>query len=75
MARIVNYFHLCPINDEEELFGLAPDHSKGTVINTLGKNIIIIVKVSTRPDVDLLIHIVWYLCVSVNSLLHLFISS
>lgn len=46
MARISNYFHLCPINDEEELFGLAPDHSKGTVINTLGKNIIIIVKVS-----------------------------
>lgn len=45
MARISNYFHLCPINDEEELFGLAPDHSKGTVVNTLGKNIIIIVKV------------------------------
>lgn len=45
MARISNYFHLCPINDEEELFGLAPDHSKGTVINTLGKNIVIIVKV------------------------------
>lgn len=47
MARISNYFHLCPINDEEELCGLAPDHSKGTVVNTLGKNIIIIVKV--RP--------------------------
>lgn len=51
MARISNYFHLCPINDEEELCGLAPDHSKGTVVNTLGKNIIIIVKVSPRESI------------------------
>lgn len=54
MARISNYFHLCPINDEEELFGLAPDHSKGTVINTLGKNIVIIVKVMENMNRHLL---------------------
>lgn len=46
MAKILNYFHLCPINDEEEFLGLSQDETKGNVINTLGKNIIITIKVS-----------------------------
>lgn len=45
MAKILSYFHLCPINDEEEFLGLSRDQTKGNVINTLGKNIIINVKV------------------------------
>lgn len=47
MAKILSYFHLCPINDEEEFLGLSRDQTKGNVINTLGKNIIINVKVRT----------------------------
>lgn len=45
MAKILTYFHLCPINDEEEFLGLSHDETKGNIINTLGKNIIINVKV------------------------------
>lgn len=45
MAKILSYFHLCPINDEEEFLGLSRDQTKGNVINTLGKNIVINVKV------------------------------
>lgn len=48
MAKILNYFHLCPINDEEEFLGLSQDETKGNVINTLGKNIIITIKVSVN---------------------------
>lgn len=46
MAKISNYFHLCPINDEEEFLGLSSDETKGNVINTLSKNIIINIKVN-----------------------------
>lgn len=46
MAKILSYFHLCPINDEEEFLGLSRDQTKGNVINTLGKNIVINVKVN-----------------------------
>lgn len=45
MAKILNYYHLCPINDEKEFLGLSQDAEPGTVINTLGRNIIISVKV------------------------------
>lgn len=47
MAKILSYYHLCPINDEKEFLGLSQDSESGTVINTLGKNIIISVKVHT----------------------------
>lgn len=45
MAKILSYYQLCPINDETEFLGLSQDCESGTVINTLGKNIIISVKV------------------------------
>lgn len=45
MAKILSYYQLCPINDETEFLGLSQDAESGTVINTLGKNIIISVKV------------------------------
>lgn len=49
MTKILNYYHLCPINDEKEFLGLSQDAESGTVINTLGKNIIISVKVRAIP--------------------------
>lgn len=45
MTKILNYFHLCPINDEKEFLGLSQDVKKGTILNTLGRNMIISVKV------------------------------
>ncbi|XP_031633016.1 uncharacterized protein LOC116346888 [Contarinia nasturtii] len=51
MAKILSYFHLCPINDEEEFLGLSRDQTKGNVINTLGKNIIINVKLSNQKQI------------------------
>lgn len=47
MAKILNYYALCPINDVEEFLGLSPGAEPGTVINTLGRNIISTVKVSS----------------------------
>lgn len=49
MAKILSYYQLCPINDETEFLGLSQDAESGTVINTLGKNIIISVKVICIP--------------------------
>lgn len=46
MAKILNYYPLCPINDVEEFLGLSHGAESGTIINTLGRNIISIFKVS-----------------------------
>lgn len=45
MAKLLSYYQLCPINDEKEFLGLSQGSENGTVINTLGKNIIINFKV------------------------------
>lgn len=50
MAKILSYYQLCPINDETGFLGLSQDVESGTVINTLGKNIIINVKVTIVFD-------------------------
>lgn len=47
MAKLLSYFNLCPIMDANDLLGVAEDKEEGTIINTLGKNMIIIIKV--RP--------------------------
>lgn len=46
MAKILNYYALCPINDVDEFLGLSQDAESGTIINSLGRNIISSVKVS-----------------------------
>lgn len=46
MAKLLSYYHLCPINDQKEFLGLSQGRENGTVINTLGRNIIINFKVS-----------------------------
>lgn len=48
MARILNYYALCPINDVDEFLGLSQGAETGTIINTLGRNIISNVKVRTH---------------------------
>jgi hypothetical protein len=46
MAKLLAYYNLCPINNVDEFLGLSKDAEPGCVINTLGRNIILIVKVS-----------------------------
>lgn len=46
MAKLLSYFNLCPIMDSKDFLGVAEDKEEGTIINTLGKNIVIIIKVS-----------------------------
>lgn len=46
MAKLLSYYNLCPINDDREFLGLSQGSEPGTVINTLGKNIILSVKVN-----------------------------
>lgn len=45
MAKLLSYYSLCPINDVREFLGLSRDVDTGCVINTLGRNIIQVVKV------------------------------
>lgn len=46
MAKLLSYFNLCPIMDPKDFLGVANDKEEGTIINTLGRNIIIVIKVS-----------------------------
>lgn len=59
MAKILNYYALCPINDVKEFLGLSQGAETGTIINTLGRNIISSVKVSTQLFITPLSHAVW----------------
>lgn len=45
MAKLLSYFNLCPIMDSRDFLGVAEGKEEGTIINTLGRNIIIIIKV------------------------------
>lgn len=45
MAKLLTYFDLCSISDHSEFLGLAEDNEPGTVINTLGRNIVLLVQV------------------------------
>lgn len=49
MAKLLSYFNLCPIMDAKDFLGVSEGKEEGTIINTLGRNIIIIIKV----------HILW----------------
>ncbi|KXJ76374.1 hypothetical protein RP20_CCG009711 [Aedes albopictus] len=48
MAKLLSYYSLCPINDVREFLGLSRDVDTGCVINTLGRNIIQVVKLSNQ---------------------------
>lgn len=47
MAKLLAYYNLCPINNLKEFLGLSKDLDSGSVINTLGKNIVLIIKVNS----------------------------
>lgn len=55
MAKLLSYFNLCPIMDPKDILGVAEGKEEGTIINTLGKNIIIIMKVSRYPTPSCLV--------------------
>lgn len=48
MAKLLSYYNLCPINDVREFLGLSRDVDTGCAINTLGRNIIQVVKLSNQ---------------------------
>lgn len=45
MAKLLSYYDLCSISDHKEFLGLAEDSEPGTVINTLGRNIFLLIQV------------------------------
>lgn len=45
MAKLLTYFDLCSISDHKEFLGLSEDSEPGTVINTLGLNIVLLIQV------------------------------
>ncbi|XP_052872209.1 nucleolar protein 11 [Anopheles cruzii] len=51
MAKLLAYYNLCPINNIEDFLGLSRDVDLGCVINTLGRNIILVVKLSNQRQV------------------------
>ncbi|XP_058463229.1 nucleolar protein 11 [Malaya genurostris] len=48
MAKLLAYYSLCPINDTREFLGISRDVGSGCIINTLGRNIIQVVKLSNQ---------------------------
>lgn len=53
MTKFITYYNLCPIPEPKDFLGISPDKEQGNIITTLGKNIIIIIKVLT----DMCIHL------------------
>lgn len=51
MTKFVAYFNLCPIHDTKEFLGLSPDCDSGNIIATLGRNIAIVIKISTQKQI------------------------
>uniref|UniRef100_A0A182J4C1 Uncharacterized protein n=1 Tax=Anopheles atroparvus TaxID=41427 RepID=A0A182J4C1_ANOAO len=51
MAKLLAFYNLCPINNIEEFLGLSRDVDPGCVINTLGRNIILVVKLSNQRQI------------------------
>ncbi|XP_001845742.2 LOW QUALITY PROTEIN: uncharacterized protein LOC6035591 [Culex quinquefasciatus] len=48
MAKMLAFYSLCPINDVAEFLGLSRDVNAGCAINTLGRNIVQVVKLSNQ---------------------------
>lgn len=46
MTKFLTYYNLCPIPEPKDFLGISPDKEEGNIITTLGKNIIIIIKVN-----------------------------
>ncbi|XP_058126108.1 uncharacterized protein LOC131283021 [Anopheles ziemanni] len=51
MAKLLAFYNLCPINNIEDFLGLSRDVDPGCVINTLGRNIILVVKLSNQRQI------------------------
>uniref|UniRef100_A0A182NK37 Nucleolar protein 11 n=1 Tax=Anopheles dirus TaxID=7168 RepID=A0A182NK37_9DIPT len=51
MAKLLAYYNLCPINNIDDFLGLSRDVDPGCVINTLGRNIILVVKLSNQRQI------------------------
>uniref|UniRef100_A0A182M4L6 Nucleolar protein 11 n=1 Tax=Anopheles culicifacies TaxID=139723 RepID=A0A182M4L6_9DIPT len=51
MAKLLAYYNLCPIINVEDFLGLSRDVDPGCVINTLGRNIILVVKLSNQRQI------------------------
>ncbi|XP_075161376.1 nucleolar protein 11 [Haematobia irritans] len=51
MTKFITYFNLCPIPEPKDFLGISPDKDEGNIITTLGKNIIIIIKISTQKQI------------------------
>lgn len=45
MAKLLAYYTLCPVNDRRDFLGVSADAENGAIINTLGRNIVVITKV------------------------------
>lgn len=55
MTKFVTYFNLCSIPEPKDFLGISPDKDENNIITTLGKNIIIIIKVSVQEVAKCLI--------------------
>ncbi|XP_054733974.1 uncharacterized protein LOC129241586 [Anastrepha obliqua] len=51
MAKFLSYFNLSRINDSKDFLGTSPDREKGSVIVTLSRNIVIVVKISSQQQI------------------------
>ncbi|XP_055844846.1 uncharacterized protein LOC129911163 [Episyrphus balteatus] len=51
MTKFLDYYNLCPIHDTKEFLGLSPDVDSGNIIATLGRNIAIVIKISTQKQI------------------------
>ncbi|XP_055910932.1 nucleolar protein 11-like [Eupeodes corollae] len=51
MTKFIAYYSLCPIHDTKEFLGLSPDSDSGNIIATLGRNIAIVIKISTQKQI------------------------
>uniref|UniRef100_A0A1A9W500 Nucleolar protein 11 n=1 Tax=Glossina brevipalpis TaxID=37001 RepID=A0A1A9W500_9MUSC len=51
MTKFINYYNLCPIPEPKDFLGIAADREEGNIITTLSKNIVIIMKISTRKQI------------------------
>ncbi|GAB0094718.1 uncharacterized protein DMENIID0001_100430 [Sergentomyia squamirostris] len=51
MAKLLAYYNLCPVNDTRDFLGISADAENGAIINTLGKNIVIITKLNDQKQI------------------------
>uniref|UniRef100_A0A7G3ASX5 Putative nucleolar protein 11 n=1 Tax=Lutzomyia longipalpis TaxID=7200 RepID=A0A7G3ASX5_LUTLO len=51
MAKLLAFYTLCPVNDSREFLGVTADAEDGSVINTLGRNIVIVTKLSDQKQI------------------------